>query len=86
MAEWIPAQGDRLYIEPGNTKDFTLEELQGRVGGYIELVQCPDYPKHYLVVNDEGALRRMPINTEASVLARQPIYGDAVFCLRKQVR
>ena len=48
--------------EPG-AKTFTLKELQGYVGGYIEVVSF----KHgLLVVDEEGKLKHAPINRAAT--------------------
>lgn len=37
----IRADGSMQWRYPENKKSFTLEELQGFVGGYIELVRLP---------------------------------------------
>jgi len=86
MAEFIPIQGDIQYVEPANTRDFQLEELQKFVGGYFELVRCPMHPQHVLVVDEEGLVKDKPVNVEASILAMESIRGDALFCLKKQIR
>ena len=46
----------------------TLEQLQGAVGGMIELVRCARLDA-YLVVNEEGLLKGLPYNGVASYLA-----------------
>ena len=38
MAEIIKTNGTRQSVQPTNGTDFTLEEMQGIVGGDIELV------------------------------------------------
>lgn len=53
-----------------------LEKAQSLVGGFVELIQLPGGAQ--LLVNEEGLLRRLPINPLASYLARQPIVGNAV--------
>lgn len=62
-------------IKPDGTKEdinrkMTLEEMQKAVGGYIEL--CPTKPgsgRRVLVVNEEGLLKDLPVNPEATKLA-----------------
>jgi Domain of unknown function (DUF3846) len=48
-------------------KEFTLEQMQQIVGGYIERVTvlC-DKKLCDMIVNEEGALRNLPINTKAT--------------------
>lgn len=61
------------------TKPPTLEEAQAMVGGYVQLVELADGSQ--LIVNEEGKLRGLPVNVEASKLWPVPgdlIVGDAV--------
>jgi hypothetical protein len=55
-----------------------LDALQQAVGGYIEVVHCVG---GVLFVNEDGRAVRppLPLNACASLLALQPIVGDAVF-------
>ena len=39
MTEIIKTDGTRQPVQPANGSDFTLEEMQAIVGGYIELVE-----------------------------------------------
>jgi (2Fe-2S) ferredoxin len=54
----------------------TLKEKQDAVGGYIELVRCPD--SSFLVVNEEGIYNALQLNEEASRIANMHILGDAI--------
>ena len=65
---------------PANGTDYTLEELQGMVGGLIEVVRVPNKPSMILIVNEEGLLHNLPPNPMATGIAGQPIVGDAVYC------
>lgn len=56
--------------------DNTLEALQKAVDGYIECVYLDD--RTIMLVNEEGALRGMPQNPIASLLAQQLIFGPAL--------
>ena len=73
-----------IATRPDNGTDFSLEELQGIVGGYIQIVECPD--DMIMVVNEEGLFLNLPVNPVASLFARQYIVGDVLFCRKDQVR
>jgi len=55
---------------------ISLAEAQQIVGGYVELVRCP---KGKLLVDEEGLLKGLPLNVEASRLAGQHIVGNAIY-------
>lgn len=75
-----PHPSDTATIE--QTPDELLTWLQGRVGGYIELV-CGD--GWSVVVNEEGRMQGLPINVVASEMMHRlgrdvgPLLGAAVF-------
>ena len=89
MAKLMKASGDVIDVQPKNAGEpFTLEELKGFVGGWIECVYLPN-GKQVIVVNEEGKLMNLPYNaiaTETMALAFQPnrindfIVGDALLC------
>lgn len=90
MAKWIKINGI-LDVEPKNGKDFSLEELQQYVGGYIQIV---DLGKECLVINEEGKLHNLPINITATNIAHDAgalflgdyIVGNVLRCDRKQIK
>lgn len=87
MATLIRASGTEKEIAPTNKKHFTLKELQGYVGGYIELVETAGSSgSELLVVNEEGLLVGLRPNVRASCLAGVPIVGDAVLCLPREIK
>jgi|TARA_R110002167_G_scaffold170045_4_gene368034 hypothetical protein len=57
-------------------KEPTLEDLQEKVGGLIEVVRLMDGSQ--LIVNEEGTIHDLPHNSKASAVAQQPIVGNAV--------
>lgn len=71
-------------VKPNNARYFTLKELQGFVGGYIELVYLDD--DITMVVNEEGVLRGLKTNYAASFLARVQILGDVLVCKRTEIK
>lgn len=76
MAYLMKTNGDIKKVKPSNHKVFTLSELQHHVGGYIEMVQL--LGNQILVVNDEGKIRRLPINNYATLFTGIEIYGDVI--------
>lgn len=62
----------------GEDGSYTLQQMQGVVGGLIELVGSAD--GRTLVVNEEGLLKGLEYNQEASNLAGFPIMGTVLVC------
>lgn len=81
---WLKADTTVEAIRPDNGTDFSCRELQGYVGGYIEIVRLPN--NYILVVDEEGRLKNKKLNKKATELAGQPIVGDVVLCKSKMVR
>lgn len=61
-----------VEINPNDPK--VMQDLVG--GGYFEAIRLTD--QSWLFVNEEGLLRKMPLNPRASALAQRPIVGPAV--------
>jgi len=79
MATLIKSDGTRQE----NYADITLCGMQSAVGGYIELVYLAD--NKMLVVNEEGAIRSLSRNVEASQLASQTIVGDVLLMNQNEI-
>ena len=91
MTEIIKTDGTRQPVQPANGSDFTLEEMQAIVGGYIELVELDGNTT--IVVNEEGKFIPLSLNLEASRIfrAHHPaskdfIVGDVLVCNNNQIR
>ena len=86
--EIIRTNGAREAYLPANGRHYTLKELQNAVGGLIEIVYTKD--GRPLVINEEGKLRNLPINTEATHLYRfgdhDSIVGDALLCNGHEIK
>lgn len=80
----IKTDGTQTEVEPADGKRFSLKELQGFVGGYIELVRLPTGMDIWL--NEEGKLNDLTFNEKATALANgviaqsDYIVGDVLFC------
>jgi hypothetical protein len=80
MAFWIKANGTVQEVKPPVGAAFTLGELQGMVGGYIEIVRT--HTGDFMVLNEEGKLQGLPINEVATERyqygTHDPVVGDVV--------
>lgn len=63
----IHTDGSEEKVVPANGNDFSLEEAQKIVGGYIEVVNLTD--GNILVCNEEGKLMSMENNPKATEIA-----------------
>lgn len=91
MAKLIKVNGEEIEISPKNGTDFSLEELQNYVDGYIEIVNLRS-ENNIMIINEEGAINDMPVNLKASMIyskefnVNQCIYGDVVICKYNMVK
>ena len=86
MATLIKSNGVQQEVSPKNGTDFSLEELQGFVGGYIEIIYLDD--TKIMVVNEEGKLNGLPYNERATAMVYflDAIVGDVLVCESKEVK
>mgnify|MGYP003133662086 FL=1 len=56
----------------------TLQEAQKIVGGLVEMVRSPTNPDIQILVNEEGLIKGLPFNKEATELCDTGIVGNAV--------
>lgn len=82
---------DTVEVEPNNGTDFTHEELQGYIGGYIEVVYLNN--DRMMIVYEEGKLKGLPFNVAATLAYNEGtgryddlILGNAIVCNRNQVK
>tara|TARA_R100000654_G_scaffold2744_4_gene10002 strand:+ start:4145 stop:4396 length:252 start_codon:yes stop_codon:yes gene_type:complete len=75
MAMLISVEGEQTVVEPEEST-FSLEELQKYVGGFIEIVPVDD--SRMAVVNDEGFVRKMPMNSVGSQVAGRLLVGPVL--------
>ena len=84
MDKHIKADGSTVDVTPRSGTGYSLDELKGFVGGWIEIV--PLRGGKIMVVNEEGLLMGLPVNETASLLARQTIVGDVLVCASERVK
>jgi hypothetical protein len=83
MSKLYKTDGTIEDFNPANGKEFTLDEMQKAVGGYIELVYLPN--NEVLVVDEEGMIKEKLFNKKISEMIMKPIVGDVVLCQRSEI-
>lgn len=84
MAFVINTAGVEKEIFPKNGSDFKLNEMQAAIGGMIETVSLST--GKLLIVDEEGLLKGLRVNTKASIIARRTIVGPVIVCEDSQVK
>ena len=80
-SELAPVLRDAGTIEAGmltvlNSVEPSLEAAQAIVGGNVELITLDDGDQ--LLVDEEGRMKQLPVNTVATLLAQRVIVGPAL--------
>ena len=76
-------------VEPKNGHDFSLSELQGYVGGYVEIADLRD--GRLMVVNENGLSEGLPLNPLATAIFQEQtgsdeyIVGNVLICDAEQI-
>lgn len=91
-AKIFKTNGEQIAVEPSNGEYFTLEEMQGFVGGYIEVAHHDG--EVCFICNEEGKLMDLAFNQDATNLwhATAPqrmmdyLVGDVLVCDSSQLR
>ena len=80
----LKTSGEIVPVTPISNSTFTLDELQGFVKGYIELIHLGEGA--ILVVDEEALIKTAPIkNKNASIKAGFPVFGDVLLTLNKYI-
>ena len=87
-----------IDIKPQNGKTFSLKELQGYVGGTIDIQELPKMGA-LLVLNDNGKCEGLPENPVATILWKmnypikeypenndELVVGDVVICTKNYIK
>ena len=91
MAKIIKTDGTEIEVSPKNGTDFSLEEMQKVVCGFMEVYYINNY-NDILIINEEGKLYNLPYNKTATELFRKAyrtddyIVGDVLVCSKEQVK
>jgi len=66
-------------VTPDNGKFFTLDEAQALVGGDVQLITLQRKPFIlYALMDEDGLMKRLPLNPEASRIATQKMGRDMI--------
>ena len=82
MATLLLTDTTKREVHPAKGKFFTLEELQGFVGGYIEIIPIGDGMS--MVLNEDGKALGLPTNLAACartmgiIALEDEIVGNAI--------
>lgn len=95
MATLYKTDGTQEEVRPANGRHFTVEELQGYVGGDFEIITLDfgSRKKGYLVFDDDGIRKNKPENLQATrvfagyafPLIPVTILGDALLTDTREV-
>lgn len=82
------ADGLQKKVDPANGTDFSIDELNEFVDGYIEILHIGD---KLLVCNEEGKLKNLQYNATATCLInaagiKDYIVGNALFCDKDKIK
>lgn len=88
----IKPDGEKQEVNPKNGTDFSLEELQGFVGGYVQILHMGR--GELMVVNEEGKIKNLPLNKDATAVAHwrgrllegDYIVGPVLICHKSQIK
>ena len=72
--EEINTKASEFKIITDQKDEPNLKEAQKFVGGYVEGITFPN--GDYLIINEEGKLRQLPLNPEATTLWRATFTKD----------
>lgn len=91
MARLYKTTGEIVEVKPENGSDFSLEELQSFVDGYIEIAYLDS--ERVIVINEEGKIKNLPYNENATAEYNRVmrcradyIAGDALICKHNQIK
>ena len=81
----IKANGEWLMLPPPHDGEtYTSKELHAAVGGWIQVVPLPKDMRSPFVIgrvflcDEEGLLKKLPVNLTASLLLGQSVCGPVV--------
>lgn len=90
MATHYKTTGEQTEVQPQNGVHFSLKELQGYVGGWVEMIHLQGGKTMWM--DEEGKLKGLPMNLKANILAvessidpRDTIVGDVLVCSSNEV-
>ena len=81
MTKDINTKASEFKIIEDSKDEPNLKQAQEFVGGYVEGITFPN--GDYLLVNEEGKLRNLPLNPEATALWRATFDNDNYITGRK---
>lgn len=56
---------------------FSLDDMQKWIGGYVQVMQSGD-GRSFVLCDEDGQTKGLPLNVHASMIAGRPVVGPAV--------
>ncbi len=84
LAIVLKTDGTFKYYQPKNNKSLEAEEIQEIIHGYFEPVRTAQ--GNFLLVDEDGTSKGLPVNVLASDIAGQLVVGDALYCDKKLLK
>ena len=81
IKEKVNTDANEFKIVSDSKDEPTLESAQEFVGGYVEGITFPN--GDYLIINEEGKLKGLPLNPEATLLWKITFDNDNYVTGRK---
>ena len=85
---FIKSNGEEVHVNPSNGSNFSLDELQSYVGGYIEIISIGNQS---LILNEEGKRNDLKVNEKATTMFKNQygnvdfVVGDVLVCPSEMV-
>jgi len=80
-AKVYKTDGTIAEVTPANGTDFTLDELRIFINGSNDpnnMVELLHLPEHYLICDEEGKLKHLPVNETATEIFQSAGYADVI--------
>lgn len=74
-----------ILVYPPKDKEYTLEELQTAVGGYVEFYPNT-YPCYDIIVNEEGLLKNLEHNRSMKLIFGIDVVGDCLVVKKGKIK
>jgi hypothetical protein len=71
-----PSTGQSAKLRPANGRSFLLGDVQALVGGFVESIGLPN--GDLMLLNEDGKRLKLPLNPQATLLARAVIGADSI--------
>ena len=89
MSTLVKLDGTKETVQPINGNTYSLEELQGFINGYIQVlpINSGEYAGKLMICDEEGKIKAgAEVNFAASKIANQAIVGTVLIISKIQMK